>query len=487
MGCGSSKPSADSPSLIAKQKRSTVSVGDHVQTVNGNGIYHGLSDDSIACDNEVRRAMDGSNRLCDTDITLEWLVQTLEVALNETASTPSYIAERIGKGYGFMSDVLRVTFSWESETFPSTVVLKITSIAKAVERAAELAGVEELSEDDRISTERLIAANHRRECVTYEWLAKQDINIPIPLIYFTRPHTENEVGVVVMEDFHDRGDHPDYVQGLTLKQLERILTALAAVHAKSLQNDDWQSLLATMTKARFETAAERFDQTKEYLNAQLPDGFKGINRAKRFFATDFLYDTVIESCSQLELPLVLVHGEIWAGNFIFDEKDQNTLLAVIDWQDAHPGCIAEDITELLVMNATAEMRRTNAEALLDFYHAKLEEYYGEGCPISVWKVKQAYQKLLPVAMVSFLLLLPTVSVNEALVGAPKDRSVKQKMLFDRGQAILEDTLSTLPPDDPIPASESTFVPAQTFEQPVTLTTPSADDEGKSIVLAKSDF
>jgi hypothetical protein len=40
---------------------------------------------------------------------------------------------------------------------------------------------------------------------------------------------------------------------------------------------------------------------------------------------------VIESSSQLELPLVLVHGDTWAGNFIFDSEDQNVLLAVIDW------------------------------------------------------------------------------------------------------------------------------------------------------------
>jgi hypothetical protein len=68
-------------------------------------------------------------------------------------------------------------------------------------------------------------------------------------------HTEGEVGVIVMEDFHDRGENPDFVQGLNVTQLERVLAALAAVHAKSLEIDDWQSLLATMTRSRFETAA----------------------------------------------------------------------------------------------------------------------------------------------------------------------------------------------------------------------------------------
>lgn len=58
-----------------------------------------------------------------------------------------------------------------------------------------------------------------------------------------------------MEDFHERADHPDFVQGLSVKQLERVLSALAAVHAKSLQFDDWQSLLATMTRSRFDSAA----------------------------------------------------------------------------------------------------------------------------------------------------------------------------------------------------------------------------------------
>lgn len=239
-------------------------------------------------------------------------------------------------------------------------------------------------------------------------------------------------------------------------------------------------------------------------HAQSSHNFAGLDRAKRFFATDFLYDTVIDSCSQLELPLVLVHGDTWAGNFIFDEQNPNSLLAVIDWQgklkyvvvslicvfsDAHPGCVAEDITELLVMNATPEVRREHSEALLEFYHAKLEEYYGEGCPISIWKLKQAYQKLLPVAMVSFLLLLPTMSVNDVLVGTLRDRSSKQKMLFDRGQAVLEDTLFMLPPDDPVSVAqpEPELVPTQMSES-VTLPVPTVDDgDEKSIVLNKSDF
>lgn len=85
-----------------------------------------------------------------------------------------------------MSDIIRATFSWESETFPTTLVLKVTSIAKAIERATELAAVDELSEDDRIEVERVAPANHRRECVAYEWLIAQEVNIPIPRIYFAR-------------------------------------------------------------------------------------------------------------------------------------------------------------------------------------------------------------------------------------------------------------------------------------------------------------
>src|SRR5690348_7031131 len=79
-----------------------------------------------------------------------------------------------------------------------------------------------------------------------------------------------------------------------------------------------------------------------------PEYYKGkIEKIQKYFNVDFLYNSAM-SYKELGIPPVIVHGDLWTNNLLF-EKDAKSgkigdrLVSVIDWQQAHPGNLCEDI------------------------------------------------------------------------------------------------------------------------------------------------
>ncbi len=88
---------------------------------------------------------DKTERLGLTRLTAQWLQDRLQEAFKTKSTIEQWTVEEIGEGKGFVSQILRVSVSWEPqmEGLPESVVLKVPG-KKQMER---LRGKFEISEE----------------------------------------------------------------------------------------------------------------------------------------------------------------------------------------------------------------------------------------------------------------------------------------------------------------------------------------------------
>uniref|UniRef100_A0A915A9S6 CHK kinase-like domain-containing protein n=1 Tax=Parascaris univalens TaxID=6257 RepID=A0A915A9S6_PARUN len=105
---------------------------------------------------------------------------------------------------------------------------------------------------------------------------------------------------------------------------------------------------------------------------------------------------------QLGMVSVLTHGDLWTNNILWrkvpdsDGETFDEIIALIDWQNAHAGNVAEDFVRLLGSSVDPEVRRGELDHLLEYYHecllAKLRERNVHGIPYTVEQIKHAYER-----------------------------------------------------------------------------------------------
>ncbi len=109
-------------------------------------------------------------------------------------------------------------------------------------------------------------------------------------------------------------------------------------------------------------------------------------------------------------PPVICHGDLWNNNCIFD-NNANQLLAIIDWQWAHQGCVVEDLSFLLSVTLPPKVstldariiivdqtRRDNTTQILTYYHHQLSMQctsHRIQCPLTLEDIHTAYTHFLP--------------------------------------------------------------------------------------------
>uniref|UniRef100_A0A1I7XAG4 CHK domain-containing protein n=1 Tax=Heterorhabditis bacteriophora TaxID=37862 RepID=A0A1I7XAG4_HETBA len=293
--------------------------------------------------------------LCGTDVTLQWLLQMMADTLNKPfEEEPQWITERLNRPswdeYA-TSSVIRVTFGWEDDDLPKSVVLK-TPVSK------------EMREDDEGKFHYIM---FKRECNVYEWTQKYP-KLAAPRIFHIKRNSKEGSGVVVMEDIGDRGQQQDAAKGLSLDAMRDLLRNLALLHAQSMKQTSWSTLYTA-----------------------------------KFFTTEYLHETATESAEALKVPRVLVHGEPYASNVfvILDAKEQR-LAGLIDWTECHSGCFAEDLAKAICWNLSAKDRMEFTSSLLEGYHYHLTRYSDGECHMTIDLIRRGFEQFLPMAMVTLV-------------------------------------------------------------------------------------
>ncbi|XP_023246396.1 uncharacterized protein LOC106636105 isoform X2 [Copidosoma floridanum] len=192
---------------------------------------------------------------------------------------------------------------------------------------------------------------------------------------------------LVLENLSSRGfEGAEFSRGLTLRQAEAALTAVARVHALSLSlkvKED--TSLSERYPFLFQTARAT-DSYQQLVERGLPQLARFLERRpgleavlEALLALRPRTKEVIASLLAPEGPIALItHTDFWSNNLLFrmgTEKDGNNSgsceCAILDWQMVTYSRPTNDVALLLVSSVPSELRRRHTSSLLDTYWASL--------------------------------------------------------------------------------------------------------------------
>ncbi|ETN81031.1 hypothetical protein NECAME_08784 [Necator americanus] len=133
---------------------------------------------------------------------------------------------------------------------------------------------------------------------------------------------------------------------------------------------------------------------------------------------------------ELGMKDVFVHGDLWSANLLWKKTNNGLeLTRIIDYQIAHFGCVAEDLTRLFISTMSGKDRRENWERLLEEFYGYIKQYCEGDLPFTLEQLKESYRRMFPLAGT---LLLPVFD-SVAKIGSRK--------LTDEGKIATKDLLS----------------------------------------------
>ncbi|XP_063979332.1 uncharacterized protein LOC135163653 [Diachasmimorpha longicaudata] len=213
----------------------------------------------------------------------------------------------------------------------------------------------------------------------------QPIELPIPKCIHahykpaggTEDTPEPPESFLVLENLRDRGyEGAKFSRGLTLRQTEAALSAIACVHALSLTlKVREETPLSERYKFLFQTARAT-DSYQMLVERGLPQLAHFLERRpgleavlESLLALRPKTKEIISSLLAPEGPLALItHTDFWCNNLLFkNDDDGNCKCAILDWQMVTYSRPTNDIALLLVSSVPTELRRTNTPGLLDKY------------------------------------------------------------------------------------------------------------------------
>ncbi|VDM62096.1 unnamed protein product [Angiostrongylus costaricensis] len=321
--------------------------------------------------------------LCGTDFSLQWLLQTLADKFNQQFDEePQWITERLNRPKWdecATSTVIRVTFGWEEQNLPRSVILKTLS-------------AKDLQDDELAEYHYLM---FKRECNAYDWTQRYP-KLPAPKIIHIKRHAKEFGGVVVMEDVLERAVQQDAVKGLSVRGcvdiVRDLLHQLAILHSFSMKQNSWSAIVADLPPSYYSHMSSGYNEIMEFFERH-DVKHSWFTATAKYFTSEYLHKMSTKAFEEVP-PRVLVHGEPYAGNIFadFDSKEPR-IAAIIDWTENQNLCRGRQALQDRIDCATP---------LLEDYHTFLTEDSPEDCQISLDTVQNAFDMFVPVAVVTFL-------------------------------------------------------------------------------------
>lgn len=211
------------------------------------------------------------------------------------------------------------------------------------------------------------------------------IELPIPACIHahynpgggTEDSPEPPESFLVLENLRPRGfDGAEFSRGLTLRQAEAALSAVACLHALSLTLKVKEGRpLSDRYPFLFQTARAT-DSYQQLVERGLPQLARFLERRpgleavlEALLALRPRTKEIIAALLAPEDPLALItHTDFWCNNLLFkNDEDGNCKCAILDWQMVTYSRPTNDIALLLVSSVPTELRRRHTPSLLDKY------------------------------------------------------------------------------------------------------------------------
>ncbi|KAG5891158.1 hypothetical protein JTB14_000546 [Gonioctena quinquepunctata] len=210
-----------------------------------------------------------------------------------------------------------------------------------------------------------------------------DLRLPIPKCYYAHytsgshePEPTPPESVLVLENIKPMGyNSADFSRGLTLRQTNSAVEAIAQVHSLSLclkikegkSLSERYSFLFQTTRASdsYQQLVERgLPQLSQFLERR--SGLDSVLAA----LNDLRPHTkeIIENLLAPEEPIALItHTDFWCNNLMFKEDESGCLCDILDWQMVTYSRPTNDLALLINSSVSADIRRVHTDDILDKY------------------------------------------------------------------------------------------------------------------------
>jgi hypothetical protein len=325
-----------------------------------------------------------------SELSAEWLTACLQHAgvLAGDARVASFETTRIGQGRGFAGQLARLVLRYEPEHAhgPRTLIGKFAT--------------------DHAPTRAMMAtiSAYEREVRFYRELAA-DVGIATPRCYFAHYDAPQACFCVLLEDLSPASS-VDMQAGLSVEQATLVLDQLAALHARwwgRVDEIEWLQLSDDIVRK----VRDRFQGSLPGFQRQFASVYPQLSRVAGQIGELLSGDELL--AKPQKPPMTLTHNDLHLDN-VFLPTAAGGRFALIDWQSVSGSRHGiSDVTRILSLGMTAELRRSHQAALLEHYHTRLRELGVRG--YSLRQLKRRFREEMTAMVIISVLALDTLDFD----------------------------------------------------------------------------
>ncbi|GMS81701.1 hypothetical protein PENTCL1PPCAC_3876, partial [Pristionchus entomophagus] len=260
--------------------------------------------------------------------------------------------------------------------------------------------------------ELYVSNSHNVEVAVFEVLMQLEGDLAVPKCYYSVPFSEqNQLEGSLALQFFDSSKVFNVFNNMSLAQVKQIARALGKIQAasvkfgseknKCLDHDPWTEYWKVYTNDAFFTQSlgkvKKIDENVlESLQAVIP-------LIPQYFGSTL----AITIHKQIGCGRVLVNGDHWSANVLFDAKGD--LASIIDWQLGHLGVGVEDLLRISMSAMSSQDRRQySSELLNDMFDSMESNLDGAQVPYTRKQLFEMYDLLFPHAAFFFASTITSV-------------------------------------------------------------------------------
>ncbi|GMR49182.1 hypothetical protein PMAYCL1PPCAC_19377, partial [Pristionchus mayeri] len=300
--------------------------------------------------NDANEPVEKRQYICGTDVCIEFVIEVLSQRFRRDIDpASSWIVERLNNKTATeslgVSAVVRITFGWEETGLPTSYVLKVPVAREA-------------REGDK---GKVLYSLFKRECSAYEWVHNFRKIVAPEIFHIKKHHNESGGAMILMEDLSEKGTHCTARDGLSVEVVRDLLKRMALIHAQSRRENSWSTVVVDLPSSHYTSISNRYNEAREFFERHEVERSR-MEAIKKYFALEYLQQTVTESADELKVQKILVHGQPYAPNIF--EKD-GVITGLLKWSSCHSGCFGEDIAKAICWNLPMKERLEHTTNLLE--------------------------------------------------------------------------------------------------------------------------
>ncbi|EYB85008.1 hypothetical protein Y032_0306g1997 [Ancylostoma ceylanicum] len=388
--------------------------------------------------------------ICGTHVTWDDVEEVMQRELGTTAAFgPGKTASNISEAKGFISRIVLIDPDWQhkDKELPQKFIVKIVT-QLALQQIADTTKKMnvDLSEEFLTVMESYLKRLHNTEVTVYSHLLKlPEGKMPLAKIYYMKKFSESNPvkGYIIMEYLDNI--KPVYIyENVTPKAITEILRAKAVMEAMSLRFTPEEK--QQFNEKHFNGFFGNFF-TKETMGA-IVAMFRQLGDSKMAEKADELEKILPDLmdlpwadqlADEIGMQRVLCHGDLWLMNILW--RPDGFTAALIDYQNAHMGCPANDLVRLFTTSLSGKDRQQHWEELVEeFYGYLKEEAVGLEMPYTLDQIKESYRRFLPMGA---FMSLPMAGHIFEIISKNPDEEEKRKyldILMEKIVCLLDDIL-----------------------------------------------